>query len=313
MSEFFGDLLHDLREKRLAPVAAVLLVALVAIPLVLSKGGGEPAPASTQGAEASTADATPTVIRTVENGPDSGGSDLRVFHKRDPFKSGIKLKTTAAGDGVAQLVTPQASPVGGSTATKSSSGSSSSGGGSSPSSGGSPTSTPAPTSTPSPGPQTVKQKKTSYVYVADVTFTRGPHSRRIKKLHRLDMLPGEESPMLIFLGVTAKGNSAVFLVDSTLKASGEGHCRPSADACATLSIGPGAEHEFVEPDGTTLTLRINEIRKVKLAKASASSHKSAHAHTAVGPTRRFVPPVLADIITVASPSGNSSSAKSRGR
>ena len=37
MKTFFLDLWHDLREKRMAPVAAVLALALVAVPVLLAK------------------------------------------------------------------------------------------------------------------------------------------------------------------------------------------------------------------------------------------------------------------------------------
>ena len=44
MTTFLSDLWADLREKRLWPVALLLLVALVAVPVVLAKPGAEPAP-----------------------------------------------------------------------------------------------------------------------------------------------------------------------------------------------------------------------------------------------------------------------------
>ncbi|MDQ4082653.1 MAG: hypothetical protein M3123_07165, partial [Actinomycetota bacterium] len=143
----------------------------------------------------------------------------------------------------------------------------------------------------------------AYTYVADVTFTRNDRSRRVRRLDRLDMLPSQESPLLIFLGVTSDGDHAVFLVDSTLEAKGEGSCAPRASRCATLSIGAGAEHGFTDPDGNAFSLRINEIRKVRVSKASSSSRRGVRARTAGGRSRRFSPPVLTDLITVASRGG----------
>ena len=43
MNDFLIDLWNDLREKRLWPVAALLLVGLIAVPVVLSKPTEEPA------------------------------------------------------------------------------------------------------------------------------------------------------------------------------------------------------------------------------------------------------------------------------
>ena len=93
-----------------------------------------------------------------------------------------------------------------------------------------------------------------YRYVADVTFAANGHKRHIKGLERLDMLPNEASPLLLFLGVTPNGGNAVFLVDSTLKAAGEGKCKPKPRECAFLYIGPGSEHEFTNEDGDSYTL-----------------------------------------------------------
>ena len=131
------------------------------------------------------------------------------------------------------------------------------------------------------------------------------------------MLPSEDAPLLIALGVGAKANSAVFLVDSTLKATGEGHCKPSGRDCAVLYLGPGNEHYFTDQNGDSYTLRIDEIRKVKVgAKASARRSRAgsgARAHTAVGSPRRFMPPILTDLVSVATPVGAGSSGDPAGR
>ena len=78
------------------------------------------------------------------------------------------------------------------------------------------------------------------------------------------MLPRQAAPLLIFMGVTAEGGDAVFLVDSTLQAAGEGRCKPSPSDCAFAYIGAGSEHVFTEEDGDSYALRIDEIRKVKV-------------------------------------------------
>jgi hypothetical protein len=104
------------------------------------------------------------------------------------------------------------------------------------------------------------------------------------------------------MGVTAKGGDAVFLVDSTLEAAGEGRCKPSESECAFAYIGPGAEYVFTEEDGDTYTVKVDEIRKVKVdaSGSTAKGAKGATARASVGTPRRFVPPVLADLVVVAS-------------
>jgi hypothetical protein len=152
---------------------------------------------------------------------------------------------------------------------------------------------------------TGETKTTSYTYVLDVTFTAGGKRRTVKGMKKLDILPNEASPLLIFLGITENAGNAVFLVDSTLQAAGEGSCKPSDSECAFLYLGPGSEHEFTNDEGNSYTLRVDEIRRLKLgAKASsAKKKKKKTASAAVGrtaPARRFVPPVLADLVSVSS-------------
>jgi hypothetical protein len=114
------------------------------------------------------------------------------------------------------------------------------------------------------------------------------------------MLPSDSSPLLIFMGVTAKGADAVFLVDSTLEAAGEGRCKPSPAECAFAYVGAGSEYVFSEEDGDTYTIRIDQIRKVKVGASANGSAKGAKARASVGSPRRFVPPILADVVIVAS-------------
>jgi hypothetical protein len=107
--------------------------------------------------------------------------------------------------------------------------------------------------------------------VADVTFGRGERTRSIRGLRRLDMLPDEDNPLLVFLGVDSSGDDAVFLVDSTLKQEGEGRCADKE--CSVLSIGAGSEHSFTDSEGREYALRIDHIRRVR-AGASSSRRRS---------------------------------------
>ncbi|MGH3100019.1 MAG: hypothetical protein ACRDPU_03450, partial [Thermoleophilia bacterium] len=144
---------------------------------------------------------------------------------------------------------------------------------------------------------------TVYKYVVDVTFTANGRTRRIKGMEKLDMLPNQSSPLLIAMGVTADGGNAVFMVHATLKAAGEGTCKPSGKQCAFAYIGPGSEHVFTDEDGDSYTLRIDEIRKVEVkpgaASAKADRAEGARAHASVGSPRRFEPLMLADLVVVA--------------
>jgi hypothetical protein len=294
MKIFLLDLWHDLKEKRLWPVAVVLAAALVAVPVLLAKPASTP-PAAAPVATA--AGAKPDVLKQlakVKLGDDlpGDGSTLGVFDPGDPFKP-PKGAIKAQSDGTSTDNGPNS---GDTSATPGTDPGGTTGGTTSP--GGSPG------GTPNTGGGTTTTT-TPYKYVVDLTFTANGRTRHIKGMEKLEMLPNENAPLLIFVGVTPKGSDAVFLVDSTLEAAGEGRCKPSEAECAFALIGAGSRYMFTEDNGDTFTVRIDEIRKVKVdsgansAKADGSKARGAKARAAVGPNRRFVPPMLADVVVVA--------------
>jgi hypothetical protein len=227
------------------------------------------------------------------------GSTLGVFDPHNPFKTpkGVIKKQ------VASTGTAGAGP--GSAPGPSSGGSPGAGGGNlliggDVNIGGTPGGT---TGGGTPGGGGTTTTTTVYKYVVDVTFEANGRVRHIKGLEKLDMLPSQQSPLLIFMGVTANGGNAVFMVDSTLRAAGEGKCKPSPSQCAFAYIGAGSEYMFRNEDGDSYRVKIDEIRKVKVSSngsaAKAGSAKGAKAHASVGEQRRFVPPAFADEVVVA--------------
>jgi hypothetical protein len=293
MTVFIQDLWYDLREKRMWPFAVLLVIALVAVLVLL------PRPAPEQASEGTS---TPVTQRTptapaiqVSHAKSLENSDLGLFDPKNPFKPRVRLDTGASSSAPPAATAPASG--GGSEAGGSAGGEESAPGGSGGSggSGGGPTTAPPKTTT------------TQFTYVVDVTFVHNGRKRDINGLNRLEMLPNERSPLLIFLGVGPRAENAVFLVDSTLKANGEGHCKPSASECAFLYLGAGSEHEFIGEDGDSYTLRLDQIRKVKASDAARSRERRARkAHTARA-RRAFTAPSLADLIAVASTEPGSSS------
>jgi hypothetical protein len=294
MKIFLLDLWHDLREKRLAPVAVVLLLGLVAVPVLLAKPAEDPGPAPVAAAPKKADNEALAALTKVKLGADATGrgSTLGVFDPDNPFKppkGTIKKEAVtapaAAGPGDAGSTPGSTSPGGDVTDGGSLGG------------GGGVTSPGVTVPGTGGGGQTTT---TVYKYVVDLTFKANGRTRHIKGMEKLDMLPSDSSPLLIFMGVTAKGADAVFLVDSTLEAAGEGRCKPSPSECAFAYIGAGSEYAFTEEDGDTYTIRIDQIRKVKVGASANSSAKGAKARASVGEPRRFVPPILADVVVVAS-------------
>jgi len=290
MKIFLLDLWHDLRAKRLWPVAVVLAVALVAVPVVLSK------PSETPSAPPVTVRKAPDpkdlkALATVKLAEaDERGSSLDTFDPSDPFRPPKKVTKKAQASEAGSTVTSETPSSGG--ADTPSTGDTGSTGGGTPTTGGGDTGSTGGGDTPT--------TTTQYKYVVDLTFSANGRKRHIKGMERLDMLPNQDSPLLLFLGVSANAGNAVFLVDSTLEAAGEGKCKPSGSECAFLYIGAGSEHEFTNEDGDSYTLRIDEIRKVKVDGTAAAS-RSKGARAAIGsptPRRRFLSPLLSDVETV---------------
>ena len=298
MKLFLLDLWQDLQAKRLWPVAAVLLLALVAVPVVLSKSSETPpaAPVKTARKAPDPKDLKALASVKLTETDESRGSSLDTFDPNNPFRppAAIEKRTRQDAEGAPSTATSggtgdDAGSGGGSTGDDGGT----TGGGDTGSTGGGDTG-----STGGGTPTT-----TQYRYVVDLTFTVNGRKRHVKSMERLEMLPSEASPLLLFLGVSANAGNAVFLVDSTLDAAGEGKCKPRASECAFLYIGAGSEHEFTNEEGDSYTLRIDEIRKVKVgASAAASRRRGKTARAAIGSpvaSRHFVSP-LADLVTVSS-------------
>ena len=221
------------------------------------------------------------------------GSSLDTFDPSDPFrppKKVTKKKTSEttrprARPGTRAVARPRATRLDGGGDTGSTGGDTGSTGGGDTGSTGGGTGGSAPT-------QTVQ-----YRYVVDVTFIANGRTRHIKGLERLDMLPSQDQPLLLFLGVTTGAGNAVFLVDSTLDAAGEGKCKPKASECAFLYIGAGSEHAFTNDDGDSYRLRIDEIRKVQVGarpQPRAAERARTRRSAPRASRRRFSSPLIAD-------------------
>jgi len=289
------DVFNDLRARRLLPVAAVLLAGLVAAPIVLSKKSDESVPKSAGTSTPTQAQAPKgpdelAQVKLTDEGIKGSGSSLSAFKVSNPFappKEVMKKDQPQTSTAGADLTTPTDT-------TGTTGGTGGTGGGTGGETGGG--------NGTGGGGQT-----TEFAYVLDVTFWAKGHRREIKGMEKLDVLPSQANPLLIFMGVSGGGGNAVFLVDATLETTGEGKCKPSRSDCAFLYLGAGSEQEFTTEDGDSYRLRIDQIRKVKVgdesndSAAAASRKKSKSASAAVERStdrRRFVPPLLTDLVEV---------------
>ena len=296
MQNLISRLWNDLRARRLVPVAALLVGALIAAPVVLSKKADEsPAPAPAPKAQAKK-QSGPEELAQVKLDDAIGkgnGSSLSSFDASNPFAPPDKVVKAAQDETATDNGTAGTAPTDTGTLTPSTGTETGTGGGGDTTGGG----------TPETGGGGTP-KTAEFTYVLDVTFWANGHKRTIKGMEKLDILPNEANPLLIFMGVSDGAGNAVFLVDSTLTTAGEGKCTPTKADCAFLYLGAGSEQEFTNEEGDSYRLLINEIRKVKVGdeKASTASEKKASkaaARAAVGnttPARRFSMPTLTDLV-----------------
>ena len=227
MKLFLSDLWADLREKRMWPVAALLLAGLIAVPLVVAKPAKEPAPAPAVPVQAKVPD---TALAKVQAAEDEPAPVRRSTSSIAPIPSARRRRSSTRRRRRRMPPTAAVTPATGTDSSKAGgettgsgettiSGGSGDGGSGSDGSGDGGSTTPA-------KPKTTTQE---YTYVVDLTYTHEDRSRKVKGMQKLEMLPSQSNPLLIFLGVDAKHENAVFLVDSTLAQTGEGSCKPTSD------------------------------------------------------------------------------------
>ncbi len=101
-------------------------------------------------------------------------------------------------------------------------------------------------------------------------------------LPRLQPLPKDELPALIYLGVSKDGKSAMFLLEKGVEAVGDGDCDPSPEDCETLRLRVG-ETEFLDVvDEMGNVTAQYQLDLVKIHKATTSSAAKASASSKAG-------------------------------
>jgi hypothetical protein len=249
------NVIGDLVEKRLWPVAVALIACIVVAPLVLARGGA-PAPSTGNGAGIAPGAGADHAAAVELAEPGSGDRD-RAGRVRNPFGTAADAaaaSTPAQTPAAAAASSPSSAPA----AAASPSGASSSGG--SASGAGTPavvadstastgTTAPAVASAPATSPTTSKttttKSGTSATYSVAVRFGRTDGNRHtLRDVARLTALPNAEAPVVSLLGVLRDGRTAVLRVASNATASGNGTCKPSASRCTTVELKAGDAEYF---------------------------------------------------------------------
>jgi len=258
-----------LLQRRLLPVAILLLAALAAIPFLLSKDpepAAPPAPSADKSLSADAATAEP-VVSLVENGART--ERRRVLGvRKNPFEPAPAPKVKKAD-------TPETSaqvPTGGAEAEKPADGGTTPGSVQTP--GTVPGTTPgtlAPGTTPEPKP-------TYELYSLTVRFGDA-ESGSLGKLNlpRLKALPSAEDPVLVYLGPGKDAKSAIFIVDEGVLAQGDATCKPSPSNCETIHMRPG-DTEFLDvsdEEGNVTAQYQLDLLKIKTSTTGDASKAAA--------------------------------------
>jgi hypothetical protein len=222
---FIRNVIHDLVEKRLWPVALLLCAALIAVPMLLKKDAPVPTASSSGPSTAQLADASVVALDTPNR------SRLDVGKERNPFQVN-RPRTRRRSSGT--TTTPAATTP----ATTPSTGTGSTGGGTTtPTDGGT---TVPPDTTPIPEPPVPGE----VAWTLDVKFGTDGDTKPIKAVAPGRALPSASDPVLIYLAAVDGGAGARFLVSSDARAQGDGKCKPSEKTCSEITLMKGDTEFF---------------------------------------------------------------------
>jgi hypothetical protein len=277
---FVRNLVTDLVEKRLWPIALALVVAIVAVPVALGGGNAQdraPAPnaiAAPAGARAA-ADPADPAIAVSDPVPADRRRSGRV---RNPFEQ-IRGGDDSSSGGTSAAAGSSSPAVGAPAA-----------GGSVPGAetitGGTGGVAPAPgtgTGTGSNGSGTGSggadhpDADSMDVYRVDLRFGRPGGLKVLRDVARLTPLPSADNPFFVFLGLLDDGETLVFLISSDVAATGDGKCRPSSKSCQTIELQAGDTEffDFTQEDGSVVQYQMDVLgvdrRDATSAKTAAAS------------------------------------------
>lgn len=258
-----ADPFRQLVERRLWPVALLLVAALIAVPMLLSSKdtGADVIPPATAAVETDQENLSGSLVSAADaNKRDATRSVLG--DRKDPFRPAqlhrVPKPDTGAATGAALGTTP----------TVGTSSGAGGGGSNSPSAPAAPGG-PIATSTPA------APKPTYELYSLIVRVGDPDSGLKTRNLERLSGLPGGTSPALLYLGLRDDHKTAVFIVDAGATVLGDGTCKPAPDNCQTLELKPG-DTEFVTRGKKTYEVDLVKIitKKTSDPKAVAAAHES---------------------------------------
>jgi len=247
IQKFFGDVVYDLRNRGLLPVVILLVVAMVTVPLLISRGNSDSPSASLQ----PTANTKPApeaeqaVLAYNPAGIRNYKSRLNDLSSKDPFRMQF-IHSAQAASQLNSTVTP--TDTGGGSSSNTTSNTTVNGG-----SGGS-------------GGSGNKKHSKSVTVTYQTNVLAGDVDSQLTpfpNVKEMTTLPAPDKPVLVYFGLSSDHSHALFLVSNKVGALvGPGTCVPAPDDCALLSLGAGQSEDLqYAGDGKTYRVVVAEIKR----------------------------------------------------
>lgn len=236
VQKFFGDLVYDMRSRGLLPLAALLVVAMIAVPWYVTRSGAEPGgtpPAVSPGAQKLAPENQAAVVAYKPGVRDYqdrlAGSEKNPFRQQYPGTS----EGTAAADSVDAAVSGSSTDTGGSATP-----------GTKPVGGGD-------------GGSTIRY----FYFETDFEFAEaGKKMSRRNRISAFDSFPNDSTPVVTFSQVAQDGKHAVFLVSrDVVGVDGDGTCWPKPEQCEAIALAEGDTVEMTYA-------KTNKVYRFKVAR-----------------------------------------------
>jgi hypothetical protein len=251
LQKFAGDVVYDLRNRNLLLPVVALIVALVAVPVLIARGGsdGGVGPFGFGTTSAQNSPETENAVVAYHPGVRNYKSRLNGRAAKDPFIQQYlppaSSSTSSSSDSLAQAVGGTSGSDGTGVGGGSTGGGSTGGG--------------------STSPGKVTHHITYFWWQADVQVGEaGTQLATMNNVKPFQFLPSPDKPVLTYIGTVGAGSQAVFLVSKDVTSiGGEGTCFPSVDACQLLGLNVGKGADLIYgPDQKTYHVQVLRLRRV---------------------------------------------------
>lgn len=221
---------RQLVDRKLWPLAILLIAAIAAVPMLLSKDDVAPpiGPTANAAAGAGAAQSPTQPIVTLGDAAQRESDRKVLGARKNPFEPKVKAKAEKVA--TSSTAAP-AAPTGGTKSGGAAKGDSDKGGGA------------AAPATPTVGvsPLTPPVKKKTYeLFQLKIRFgSTSSTDLANRSVKRLTALPRMSDPVLVYIGMKKDLKTAVFLVDANTMVVGDGRCVPSPTNCQNLELKKG--------------------------------------------------------------------------